>query len=154
MLVDPWRLCLLEAQTDKPGYGLVRFVADLNNVIACPESHNTRALAIVIRQPSPVIPRGAAAAGKKQTAHQVIFSGRFVFDDHIRCVAALQYLERGRANLRAEKLCELESLLGMAKPGDPEPERSPKRPWKVPGREPNEDNDSEHSAIIAEPDTP
>mmetsp|Transcript_35893 Transcript_35893/g.94082 ORF Transcript_35893/g.94082 Transcript_35893/m.94082 type:complete len:868 (-) Transcript_35893:55-2658(-) len=112
MMVDSWRLCLLEAQTAKPGYGLVRFVCDLNHVIACPETHNTRALAIVIRVPNATIPRGAAAA-QKASAHTVIFSGRFVFDDHIRCVAAQQYLERGRATLREEKILELEALMGM-----------------------------------------
>lgn len=151
MMVDSWRLSLLEAQTDKPGYGFVRFVADLNNVIACPETHNTRALSIVIRQPSPVVSRSASAAGKKQTGHQVIFSGRFVFDDHIRCVAALQYLERGRATLRKEKMSELETLLGMSKQADRNPMEPALNQLKVPGKEPEGDTDS---AILAEPDSP
>jgi len=60
--------------------------------VACPESHNTRALQVVIRQRS----RGP---GGIKPAHTVMFSGRFVFDDHIRCVAALQYLERVRQHL-------------------------------------------------------
>eukprot|EP00038_Savillea_parva_P014805 m.12143 g.12143 ORF g.12143 m.12143 type:complete len:956 (-) comp2913_c0_seq1:150-3017(-) len=170
MMIDGYRLSLLEAQTDKPGFGLVRFVHDLNQVIACPETHNTRALSVVIRTPSTASARGGTGGARATPAHTVVFSGRFVFDDHIRCVAAQQYLERGRATLRNEKVIELEALMGM-KPSVPSTPSTPLRPG--PGsssgspastrresssaltvKEPTEHSDDGDSAILAEPDSP
>lgn len=119
MMVDRWRLVLMEPSTTNLGWGIVRFLANLNHVVACPESHNTRALQVVIRQ------RSRGPGGIKPT-HTVMFSGRFVFDDHIRCVAALQYLERGRSNLRTEKIEILEVLMGIrAAPSTNPPAASP-----------------------------
>lgn len=93
LYVDEWRLVLVEPSTTQPGQGTVRFLADLNYVLACPETHNTRALQLVIRQP---VYRPMARTALDHREHHVIFSGRLVFDNHIRCVAAQQYLERGR----------------------------------------------------------
>jgi hypothetical protein len=42
--------------------------------------------------------------------------GRFIFDDHIRCVTARQYLDQGRIKLREEKLNQVERMLCIAKP--------------------------------------
>eukprot|EP00041_Stephanoeca_diplocostata_P016367 m.322018 g.322018 ORF g.322018 m.322018 type:complete len:992 (+) comp20344_c1_seq1:243-3218(+) len=113
LYVDEWRLVLVEPSTTQPGQGTIRFIADLNYVLACPETHNTRALQLVIRQP---VYRPMARTALDHREHHVVFSGRLVFDNHIRCVAAQQYLERGRATLRTEKLQLVEQLMGMASP--------------------------------------
>lgn len=108
MMVDRWRLVLMESSATELGWGIVRFIANLNEVVVCPESHNTRALQVVIRERNRPV-------GNVKPGHTVLFSGRFVFDDHIRCVAALQYLERGKANMRAEKISTLQELMGIRK---------------------------------------
>lgn len=52
LMVDRWRLVLMEPDNTKPGWGIVRFVADLNNVFVVSQPYHTRALQIAITQRS------------------------------------------------------------------------------------------------------
>ena len=98
MVVDRWRLVLIEPDNKRLGYGVVRlvllfcergvgkmfyfifvhrFLADLSTVLVDPDANNTRALVVRITSPG---------------GNVEVFSGRFVYDDHIRCVAARQVI--------------------------------------------------------------
>jgi hypothetical protein len=108
LMVDRWRLVLIENDNRKPGWGIVRFVADLNNVFVVSQAFHTRSLQISIIQPP--------SAYNVSQSPLTVFSGRFIFDDHIRCVTARQYLDQGRVKLREEKLNQVERMLCIAKP--------------------------------------
>lgn len=111
LMVDRWRLVLIENDNRKQGWGIVRFVADLNNVFVVSQAFHTRSLQISIIQPT--------SAYSASTKPLTVFSGRFIFDDHIRCVTARQYLDQGRVKLREEKLNQVERMLCIAKPKHP-----------------------------------
>jgi protein CLEC16A len=108
LMVDRWRLVLIENDNRKQGWGIVRFVADLNNVFVVSQAFHTRSLQISIIQPP--------SAYTVSQSPNTVFSGRFIFDDHIRCVTARQYLDQGRVKLREEKLNQVERMLCIAKP--------------------------------------
>ena len=74
--VDAWRLLLLEPDAARPGFACLRFIADLNFVAVAADAHNSRALVVSV---------ASASADAAE-----VFSGRFIFDDTIRCVAQRQ----------------------------------------------------------------
>ena len=101
LMVDKWRLVLLEPDNHNLGSGIVRFVASLCNVSVKLQPSNTKALDVTIY-------KTPASHGEQLPQ----FTGRFVFDDHIRAVAARQYLDEGRATLIAEKVLVFGSIIG------------------------------------------
>lgn len=79
MLVDPWRLVLLEPDSLRLGRGIVRFLADIDTITVSQDPTYTRMLKVVVNDPARLPGQGSP-----------FFEGQFVFDDHIRCMAARQ----------------------------------------------------------------
>jgi hypothetical protein len=70
LMVDRWRLVLIENDNMKSGWGIVRFVADLNNVFVVSQAFHTRSLQVSIIQPP-----SAYSSNPKPTT---VFSGRSI----------------------------------------------------------------------------
>ncbi|PIO53807.1 hypothetical protein TELCIR_24844, partial [Teladorsagia circumcincta] len=58
---------------------------------------------------------------------QALLTARFIFDDHIRCMAAKQRLTKGRQTARGLKLQAICDLLGVPRLGTASPRSNPFR---------------------------
>ncbi|KHJ92413.1 hypothetical protein OESDEN_07699 [Oesophagostomum dentatum] len=63
----------------------------------------------------------------RQRKRQALLTARFVFDDHIRCMAAKQRLTKGRQTARGLKLQAICDLLGVPRIGSSSPRANPFR---------------------------
>eukprot|EP00039_Didymoeca_costata_P006071 m.87280 g.87280 ORF g.87280 m.87280 type:complete len:954 (+) comp13100_c0_seq1:313-3174(+) len=105
LLIDAWRLALLEPDNEKPGWATVRFVEDLANVENMSQGSNSRSLNVSITHP----PTSNNPSAKRIP----VFFGKFTFDNNIHCLTARQILEQSVAIMRKEKLELIEKLLGV-----------------------------------------
>ena len=96
MVIDTHQLILVEPDNapDRLGWGIVRFVVALQNVESKPDKDNNKNLLINVEK----LPR---------------FSGKFQFEDHIRCFAAKTRLKQGRDNLQKLKGFKLTRVLDI-----------------------------------------
>jgi len=96
LVIDTHQLILVEPDNapDRLGWGIVRFVVALQNVESKPDKDNNKNLLINVEK----IPR---------------FSGKFQFEDHIRCFAAKTRLKQGRDNLQKLKGFKLTRVLDI-----------------------------------------
>ena len=70
------------------------------------DKDDSRLLHVVVRKPSPSV---------QSRSTPPLLSGRFIFDDHIRCMAAKQRLVKGRRRARQLKLEAIERLLDVVR---------------------------------------
>jgi hypothetical protein len=83
----------------------------LQDVEVSGDKDDSRLLHVVVYKPSSSV---------HATRSMPILSARFVFDDHIRCMAAKQRLIKGRQRARQQKMATIERLLDIQIPeGDP-----------------------------------
>lgn len=78
---------LVEPDTKKLGWGVVRFAGFLQDCEVAGDKEDSRALAITVLAP----------AAKARANSPQLLSARLIFDDHIRCMAAKQRLTKVRA---------------------------------------------------------
>ncbi|XP_076446550.1 protein CLEC16A-like isoform X2 [Babylonia areolata] len=103
LVIDPVQLILVEPDAKRLGWGVVRFVGFLQDVEVSGDKDDSRLLHVVVHKPS------SSVHGRSQP----ILSARFVFDDHIRCMAAKQRLMKGRQRARQQKMQTIERLLDI-----------------------------------------
>ncbi|KAK6187791.1 hypothetical protein SNE40_005737 [Patella caerulea] len=110
LVIDPLQLILVEPDTKRLGWGVVRFVGFLQDIEVTGDKDDSRSLQIVVHKPS-----------TSKTIHSrslSLLTGRFIFDDHIRCMAAKQRLIKGRIRARQQKMSTIERLLDISSQGD------------------------------------
>ncbi|EDV28283.1 uncharacterized protein TRIADDRAFT_53756 [Trichoplax adhaerens] len=97
---------LVDTDSTKYGWGIVRFVGNLQDVEVSSERDDNKSLQISIRQTS------TATAISRGTLSML--TAKFVFTDHINCIVARQRLKRGRLIVRQKKLYQLGQVLGIS----------------------------------------
>uniref|UniRef100_A0A1I8HEU6 FPL domain-containing protein n=1 Tax=Macrostomum lignano TaxID=282301 RepID=A0A1I8HEU6_9PLAT len=96
---------LVEPDAKRLGWGVARFIGELQYAEAVADREDSRSLHVAFHNPGgPTVPRGAVPRPPLLTA-------KFVFDDHIRCMAAKQRLIKGRQLVRTEKMAAIGRLL-------------------------------------------
>jgi len=121
LVIDPVQLILVEPDSKRLGWGVVKFVGYLQDVEVSGDKDDSRLLHVVVHKPQ------SSASHAKPLP---ILSARFVFDDHIRCMAAKQRLIKGRQRARQQKMATIERLLDIASTM----ERGHFRSGPIPGR--------------------
>ncbi|XP_056019536.1 protein CLEC16A-like isoform X2 [Ostrea edulis] len=117
LVIDKLQMILVEPDTRRLGWGVVRFVGYLQDVEVTGDKEDSRSLHITIHKP----------ASSQHTRPIPLLNARFIFDDHIRCMAAKQRLTKGRLKARQLKMHMIEKLIDI--PGD-----SASRQRPLPGR--------------------
>lgn len=84
------------------GWGVVKLVGFLQDVEVGGDKDDSRVLHITIHR------------GGGTTSRSPILSAKFIFDDHIRCMAANQRLSKGRNKARQKKMYQIASLLEIS----------------------------------------
>ncbi|PVD38671.1 hypothetical protein C0Q70_01290 [Pomacea canaliculata] len=120
LVIDPMQLILVEPDSKRLGWGVVRFVGFLQDVEVSGDKDDSRLLHVVVHKPSSSI----------HSRSHPILSARFIFDDHIRCMAAKQRLLKGRQRARLQKMQAIERLLDIP----PAPDGTRSRSIPIPGR--------------------
>ncbi|XP_021374464.1 protein CLEC16A-like [Mizuhopecten yessoensis] len=103
LVIDSVQMILVEPDTKRLGWGVVRFVGLLQDVEVMGDKDDSRSLHINIHKP----------ASSQHTRPMSLLSARFLFDDHIRCMAAKQRLSKGRLKARQLKMHMIERLLDI-----------------------------------------
>ena len=104
MVIDSQQLILIEPDTKRLGWGIAKFVAFLQDVEVSADKDDSRSLHIAIRQSS------------QSSVRRIQLNSKFVFDDHIRCMAAKQRLTKGRIKARQRKMHQIARLIELAAP--------------------------------------
>lgn len=82
LVIDIMQLILVEPDAKRLGWGVAKLVGFLQDVEVAGDKEDSRCLHLTIH-------RGGAAASRSP-----ILSAKFIFDDHIRCMAAKQRLTK------------------------------------------------------------
>lgn len=80
MVIDSIQLILVEPDTRKLGWGVAKFVGFLQDIEVAGDKDDSRCLHLTIHKP--------LSAGASNRIP--LLSAKFIFDDHIRCMAAKQ----------------------------------------------------------------
>lgn len=113
LVTDGLQLVLVEPDQKKMGWGMVRFVGFLQDLEVAGDKDNSRILHVTIHQP----------ASKTRNTGRPLMNAKFLFDDHIRCMAAKQRLTKGRQKARQYKMDLIADLIEI-KPVPPDPPQS------------------------------
>jgi protein CLEC16A len=103
MVVTENEFLLVNPDHSKIGWGIVHFISFLQDVDVATDPANSCTLFITVH----------SHAG---TSRRPALSARFQFEDHIRCVAARQCLQRNRENLRLAKMTRVAKMLHLPIP--------------------------------------
>ncbi|CAG2166733.1 unnamed protein product [Oppiella nova] len=106
MVIDSQQLVLIEPDTKRLGWGIAKFVAWLQDVEVSADKDDSRSLHIQIRQ-----------CAQTTAVRRSQLNAKFVFDDHIRCLAAKQRLTKGRVRARQRKMHQIARLIEMGTTG-------------------------------------
>lgn len=82
LVIDVMQLILVEPDAKRLGWGVAKLVGFLQDVEVTGDKEDSRCLHLTIH-------RGGAS-----TSRSPILSAKFIFDDHIRCMAAKQRLTK------------------------------------------------------------
>lgn len=104
LVIDILQLILVEPDSKRLGWGVVRFVGFLQDVEVTGDKEDSRCLHVTIHKPTMNFTHGRPLP---------LLSARFVFDDHIRCMAAKQRLTKGRLKARQRKMQMIARLLDL-----------------------------------------
>ncbi|KFM81210.1 Protein CLEC16A, partial [Stegodyphus mimosarum] len=104
MVIDALQLILVDPDNKRVGWGIAKFVGFLQDIEVTGDKDDSRCLHITIHRPSSI------ASGNIRSP---LLSAKFVFDDHIRCMAAKQRLSKGRQKARQRKLHQIARLLEL-----------------------------------------
>jgi len=75
------------------------------------DKDDSRCLHVNVLRPTSIAGGAAAAAAASRPPPRPLLSARFIFDDHIRCMAARQRLVKGRLRARQRKMQMIARLL-------------------------------------------
>lgn len=99
LVIDTLQLILVEPDPKRLGWGISKFVGFLQDVEVVGDKDDSRCLHITVH-------RGGVSNNRTP-----ILSAKFLFDDHIRCMAAKQRLTKGRSKARQKKMYQIAQLL-------------------------------------------
>lgn len=116
LVIDIIQLILVEPDSKRLGWGVAKFVGFLQDLEVTGDKDDSRVLHLTIHRPS----ASTGALGRPTTP---LLAAKFIFDDHIRCMAAKQRLTKGRMKARQRKLHQIGRLLEL--PGHLQPCPSP-----------------------------
>lgn len=103
LVIDLFQLILVEPDTSKLGWGVAKFVGFLQDIEVAGDKDDSRCLHLTIYKPL-----------SSSTGNRVpLLSTKFIFDDHIRCMAAKQRLTKGRIKARQKKMNQIARLLDI-----------------------------------------
>lgn len=105
LVIDIVQLILVEPSMKTMGWGVVKFVGFLQDIEVLGDKDDSRCLHITVKS-SPTNQRGS----KTKTP---LLAAKFMFDDHIRCMAAKQRLVKGKQKARQRKLHMIARLLDL-----------------------------------------
>ncbi|XP_044734671.1 protein CLEC16A homolog isoform X2 [Chrysoperla carnea] len=109
LVIDTFQLILVEPDSKKLGWGVAKLVGFLQDIEVLGDKDDSRCLHITIQRPLP-----------STTSNRVpLLSAKFLFDDHIRCMAAKQRLTKGRIKARQKKMQQIAKLLDIPTAGAP-----------------------------------
>jgi len=118
LVIDPIQLILVEPDARRLGWGVAKFVGFLQDVEVSGDKDDSRCLHVTVHNS----PSTASFLSSGSPAHRLPqLAARFVFDDHIRCMAAKQRLTKGRIKARQRKMQLIARLLDAV----PAPSSSP-----------------------------
>lgn len=110
LVIDPVQLILVEPDSKRLGWGVATFVGFLQDTEVTGDKDDSRCLQIVVH--NTLKASSFSSSGSPAHRHQLAqLAARFVFDDHIRCMAAKQRLTKGRTKARQRKMHLIASLL-------------------------------------------
>ncbi|GBN30696.1 Protein CLEC16A [Araneus ventricosus] len=104
MVIEALQLILVDPDNKRGGWGIAKFVGFLQDIEVTGDKDDSRCLHITIHRPSSI------AGGSIRSP---LLAAKFVFDDHIRCMAAKQRLSKGRQKARQRKLHQIARLLEL-----------------------------------------
>ncbi|XP_021935707.1 protein CLEC16A homolog isoform X2 [Zootermopsis nevadensis] len=104
LVIDVIQLILVEPDTRRLGWGVAKFVGFLQDIEVTGDKDDSRCLHITIHRP--------LSSGSSMNRVPLL-SARFIFDDHIRCMAAKQRLTKGRIKARQKKMHMIAQLLDL-----------------------------------------
>lgn len=99
LVIDVIQLILVEPDSKRLGWGVAKLVGYLQDVEVAGDKEDSRCLHLTIN-------RGGVTNNRNP-----ILSAKFIFDDHIRCMAAKQRLTKGRSKARQKKMFQIAQLL-------------------------------------------
>lgn len=99
LVIDILQLILVEPDSKRLGWGVAKMVGFLQDVEVVGDKDDSRCLHITVH-------RGGGTPNRTP-----ILSAKFIFDDHIRCMAAKQRLTKGRSKARQKKMYQIAQLL-------------------------------------------
>ncbi|XP_055303259.1 protein CLEC16A homolog [Sitodiplosis mosellana] len=102
LVIEALQLVLVEPDSKRLGWGIAKLVGFLQDVEVTGDKDDSRCLHITIH-------RGGATTNRTP-----ILSAKFIFDDHIRCMAAKQRLTKGRTKARQKKMNQIAQLLEIS----------------------------------------
>ena len=100
MVIDSHHLILAEPDVKRIGWGVAKLVAFLQNVEINSDKDDSRSLLINIRQ-------------SNGQSKRVMMTARFVFDDHIRCMAAERRLTKGKLKAQQRSMIQIAKLIDL-----------------------------------------
>ncbi|XP_033215304.1 protein CLEC16A homolog isoform X2 [Belonocnema kinseyi] len=103
LVIDIIQLILVEPDTKKLGWGVAKFVGFLQDIEVAGDKDDSRCLHLTIHKP----------LSSSTTNRIPLLSAQFIFDDHIRCMAAKQRLTKGRIKARQKKMGQIARLLDI-----------------------------------------
>lgn len=99
LVIEVLQLILVEPDSKRLGWGVAKLVGFLQDVEVTGDKDDSRCLHITIHR------------GGTTKNNSPILSAKFIFDDHIRCMAAKQRLTKGRTKARQKKMSQIAQLL-------------------------------------------
>ncbi|XP_011144463.2 protein CLEC16A isoform X4 [Harpegnathos saltator] len=103
LVIDVVQLIIVEPDTSKLGWGVAKLVGFLQDIDVAGDKDDSRCLHLTIYKPL-----------SSSTGNRIpLLSAKFVFDDHIRCMAAKQRLTKGRIKARQKKMNQIARLLDI-----------------------------------------
>ncbi|XP_053987168.1 protein CLEC16A homolog isoform X2 [Hylaeus volcanicus] len=103
LVIDVVQLILVEPDTSKLGWGVAKLVGFLQDIEVAGDKDDSRCLHLTIYKPL------SSSIGNRVP----LLSTKFIFDDHIRCMAAKQRLTKGRIKARQKKMNQIARLLDI-----------------------------------------
>lgn len=108
MMVTDSEFILVNPDKSKLGCGVVKFIAFLQDVDISPDPADNCSLFIVAHHRS-----------RSQVKRRPALSAKITFEDHIRCIATKQNLQKRKEQLRHTKMTIIAELLGIPPPASP-----------------------------------
>ncbi|XP_025991372.1 protein CLEC16A homolog isoform X1 [Solenopsis invicta] len=103
LVIDVVQLILVEPDISKLGWGVAKLVGFLQDIDVAGDKDDSRCLYLTIYKPL-----------SNSTGNRIpLLSAKFIFDDHIRCMAAKQRLTKGRIKARQKKMNQIARLLDI-----------------------------------------